>query len=101
MSDGDGMDSSSQARVGSCGYVLSCQALNIAASQGHGSSGTYPVLENTAAIFHYVQPRHCQSASFYTGGDGIFSSSEKKGMTLLRSKLCFLVSKPNLVVVEP
>jgi hypothetical protein len=34
-----------QVHVGACGHVLKCQALNIAASQGPGSSGAYPVLK--------------------------------------------------------
>jgi hypothetical protein len=32
--------------VGAYGYVLSSQTLNVAASRGPGSRGTYPVLEN-------------------------------------------------------
>jgi hypothetical protein len=32
--------------VGTWGYVMSCQALNDAASQGLGSSGAYPILES-------------------------------------------------------
>jgi hypothetical protein len=44
MSGGDGMDFSTrvpicQVRVGVCGYVLSCHALNGAALQGPGRSG--------------------------------------------------------------
>jgi hypothetical protein len=35
-----------QAPMGSCGYVLSCQTLKVAASQGLSSKSTYPVLEN-------------------------------------------------------
>jgi hypothetical protein len=35
-----------QRHVGSFGYVLSYQALNVAAPRGPDSSGAYPVLEN-------------------------------------------------------
>jgi hypothetical protein len=35
--------------MGTCGYVLSCLALNGAASQGPGSRGTYLLLENPHA----------------------------------------------------
>jgi hypothetical protein len=31
---------------GSCGHVLSCQALNVAASRGHGSCGALPGIES-------------------------------------------------------
>jgi hypothetical protein len=37
--------------VGTCGYVLSCLALNDTTSRGPGSSGAYPVLENPRAWF--------------------------------------------------
>jgi hypothetical protein len=33
-----------QVCVGACGYVLSCQALNIIDSRGFGYSGAYPAL---------------------------------------------------------
>jgi hypothetical protein len=39
-----------QARRGTCGHVLSCQALNVAASQGPGSSGTYPILNGPRRV---------------------------------------------------
>jgi hypothetical protein len=32
--------------VGSCCYVLSCQALNVTASRGPGSNDAYPVLKH-------------------------------------------------------
>jgi hypothetical protein len=38
-----------QARVGACGYALSCQALNVTASQGPRFRGTCPMLENPSA----------------------------------------------------
>jgi hypothetical protein len=34
-----------QVRVGTCGHVLSCQALNVIASRGSGSGDAYPVLK--------------------------------------------------------
>jgi hypothetical protein len=39
-----------QARGGTCGHVLSCQALNVAAFQGPGSSGAYPVLNGPGRV---------------------------------------------------
>jgi hypothetical protein len=33
-----------QVCVGACGYVLSCQTLNIVTSRGSGYSGAYPAL---------------------------------------------------------
>jgi hypothetical protein len=46
--------------VDACGYVLSYQALNIAASRGPGSTGTYPVPENPwlwlSGALTYVEP---------------------------------------------
>jgi hypothetical protein len=54
MSGDDGMDSTTrvpicQGRVGLCGYVLSCQALNDAALQGLSCNGAYLVLESPRA----------------------------------------------------
>jgi hypothetical protein len=48
--DGDGINLSThvpvcQGRVGTCGYILSCQALNVIASRGPNLD-TYLVLEN-------------------------------------------------------
>jgi hypothetical protein len=49
MSNTDRIDSSTQVLAVRCvcdrGHVLSCQALNVAASQGPSSSGTYRVLK--------------------------------------------------------
>jgi hypothetical protein len=39
-----------QVRVSTCGYVMSCLALNGTASRGSGSSDTYPVLKKTPAM---------------------------------------------------
>jgi hypothetical protein len=60
MSGCDGTNSSTrvpicQVHVSACGYVLSCLALNGAASRGHGSSGTYPILENLQAWLQGAQ----------------------------------------------
>jgi hypothetical protein len=46
--------------VGTCGYVLSCLALNGNASRGLGSRGTYPELENTP-MHGYRRPGYVSS----------------------------------------
>jgi hypothetical protein len=51
ISGGEGTYSSNrvpicQVRVGACGYILSCLALNGAPSQGPSSSGAYLILVN-------------------------------------------------------